>query len=80
MNNTDQSMRLLDSGVVVSVGHHDEVAEEWELAWRDGLSWSTLVLSLEDLALVGDLLTGYVARMRQTGEEPDDPGPRLPGF
>ena len=81
MTHADFSMRRLESGVVVAVdSHFDEESGEWQLSWVDGHSRATLVLTLDDLAEVGDLLTGYVARMRQTGGEPDDPGPRLPGF
>ena len=82
MTHADHSMRRLESGAVVAVDQHfDEQSGEWQLAWFDGHSRSTLVLTLDDLAAVGDLITGYVARMRQTGGEPDNkPGPRLPGF
>jgi hypothetical protein len=79
MTHVDESAWKLANGVVVSVSRHDPVDDEWRLSWMDSLSWSTVLVTLDDLDVIGEMLSGYVSRMRQTGGEPDA-GPRLPGF
>ena len=79
MTRSDHSMRRVENGVVVNLVSLQPAVDEWQISWVDGHSWSAQVMCLDDLAAVGDLLTGYAARMRQTGGEPAA-GPRLPGF